>query len=98
MLWRLEHPDTSYSGSYRAMTPRTWFDQEFGLITSSAIASHILRAYNRNRSAPTATVQRLVRDDYHCEVSAERITDDVDSTSVLSSESSLCSSVSTVHS
>ena len=35
------------SGSFRAMTPYAWFDQEFGLITLSAIASHILRAHNK---------------------------------------------------
>ena len=47
------------------MTPETWFDQEFGLITSSAIASHILRAHNPNRTKPA--VHCLVSDDCRCE-------------------------------
>ena len=64
-LWRHEHPDTSYSGSYRAMTPESWFDHEFGLITSSAIASHILRAYNKNKSTPP--VRCRVSKECHCE-------------------------------
>ena len=64
-LWRHEHPDTSYSGSYRAMTPESWFDHELGLITSSAIASHILRAYNKNKSKPA--VRCLVSKECHCD-------------------------------
>ena len=65
-LWRHEHPDASYSGSYRAMTPESWFDHEFGLITSSAIASHILRAYNKtNKSKPA--VRCLVSKECHCD-------------------------------
>jgi len=65
ILWRAEQPDTSYSGSFRAMTPSAWFDQEFGLITSSAIASHILRAHNKNKSKPA--VQCLVSEECHCD-------------------------------
>ena len=61
-LWRADHPDTSYSGSYRAMTPRIWFDQELGLITSSAIASHILRTYNKNRT--TTNTQSLISETF----------------------------------
>ena len=65
ILWRAEQPDTSYSGSFRAMTPSAWFDQEFGLITSSAIASHILRAHNKNKSKPA--IQCLVSEECHCD-------------------------------
>ena len=70
-LWRHEHPDTSYSGSYRAMTPESWFDHELGLITSSAIASHILRAYNKNKSKPA--VRCLVSKECHCDDKLERV-------------------------
>ena len=47
------------------MTPRAWFDQEFGLITSSAIASHVLRAHNKNKSKPA--VRCLVSEECHCD-------------------------------
>ena len=35
-IWRHEHEGCSFGGSYHAMTPEAWFDQEFGLVTSSA--------------------------------------------------------------
>jgi hypothetical protein len=41
-IWRTEHPDTYYGNSYKAMDPRTYFDQELGLIISTAISSHLL--------------------------------------------------------
>ena len=47
------------------MTPSAWFDQEFGLITSSAIASHILRAHNKNKSKPA--IKCLVSEECHCD-------------------------------
>ena len=47
------------------MTPEIWFDQEFGLITSSAIASHILRAHNRNSTK--SAVHCLMSDECRCE-------------------------------
>jgi hypothetical protein len=64
-IWRHEHEGSSFGGSYHAMTPEIWFEQEFGLITSSAIASHLLRAHSRNKSK--ATVRCLVSDDDRCE-------------------------------
>ena len=64
-LWRHEHPNTSYSGSYHAMSPRRWFDHELGLITSSAIASHLIRAHNKNRAKPA--VECLVSKECRCE-------------------------------
>jgi hypothetical protein len=58
------------------MTPSRWFDQEFGLITSSAIASHILRAHNKNRSKPA--VQCCVSKDCHCDDSPAVVEADMD--------------------
>ena len=88
-MWRAEQPDTSYSGSFHAMTPSRWFDQEFGLITSSAIASHILRAHNKNRSKPA--VQCCVSKDCNCDDNPavdEARTDVVDDVSIISFSSS----------
>ena len=64
-LWRYAHPDTSYSGSYHAMSPRRWFDHELGLITTTAIASHLIRAHNKNRTKPA--VRCLVSEDCRCD-------------------------------
>ena len=64
-LWRHEHPNTSYSGSYHAMSPRRWSDHALGLITSSAIASHLIRAHNKNRAKPA--VECLVSKECRCE-------------------------------
>ena len=46
-LWRRDHPRESYGGSYKAIDPKLHFDQELGLIMSTAIASHLLRARNK---------------------------------------------------
>ena len=104
ILWRAAQPDTSYSGSFRAMTPSAWFDQEFGLITSSAIASHILRAHNKNKSKPA--VRCLVSEECHCDAKLESweaptadLNDDDNSCfSILSSASASRPAEPTVHS
>jgi hypothetical protein len=49
-IWRHEHPDSSFSGSYKAMDPKTHFDQQLGLVISTAISSHLLRAHAKNQS------------------------------------------------
>ena len=51
-LWRASHPDISYSGSYQAMDPWTHFDQQLGLVISTAVSSHLLRAHFKNDSTP----------------------------------------------
>ena len=49
-IWRTTHPQEFFGGSYKAMDPRTHFDQSFGLIMSTSIASHLLRAHKRVRT------------------------------------------------
>jgi hypothetical protein len=49
-IWRRDNPSLHYGGSYRAMTPSVYFDQQFGLVISSAISSHLIRAHNKNKT------------------------------------------------
>ena len=49
-IWRQEHPDSFYGGSHKAMDPATYFDQQLGLVISTAVSSHLLRAHNKNKS------------------------------------------------
>ena len=49
-LWRESNPDTPFGDSYRAMTPSKHFEQQFGLVISTAVSSHLLRTNNLNRS------------------------------------------------
>ena len=51
-IWRSNHPDTYYGNSFKAMDPWTYFDQELGLIISTAISSHLLRAHNKDKALP----------------------------------------------
>ena len=46
-LWRMNNPTTSHGGTHKAMDPQSHFNQDFGLIMSTAVSSHHLRAYNR---------------------------------------------------
>ena len=46
-IWRTKHPKEFYGGSYKAMNPRTHFDQSFRLVISTSIASHLLKAHKR---------------------------------------------------
>ena len=67
-IWRHEHPDEFYGNSYKAMDPKTYAVQQLGLITSTAIANHILRSYGKAKSRPTtspksALVGSLLKDD-----------------------------------
>jgi len=52
-IWRTEHPSLSYSGTYHATDPKTWFEHELGLLSCDVISSHLLRAHGRNRSKRT---------------------------------------------
>ena len=52
-IWRAEHPSLSYSGTYHATDPKTWFEHELGLLSCDVISSHLLRAHGHNRSKRT---------------------------------------------
>ena len=67
-IWRHEHPDEFFGYSYKAMDPKTYAVQQLGLISSTAIANHILRSYGKAKSRPTASpkcalVGELLKDD-----------------------------------
>ena len=49
-IWRTTHTQEFFRGSHKAMDPRTHFNQSFGLIMSTSIASHLLRAHKRVRT------------------------------------------------
>ena len=49
-IWKKEHPESFYRGSYKAMDPWSYFNQQLGFVISTAISSHILRAHNKNQS------------------------------------------------
>lgn len=49
-IWKAEHPECFYGGSYKAMDPWSYFDQQLGFVMSTALSSHILRAHNKNQS------------------------------------------------
>jgi len=51
-IWKQSNPDSFYSGSYKAMDPLTHFDQQLGLIISTSVSSHLLRAHNKNKTLP----------------------------------------------
>ena len=46
-IWRNTNPQHSFSGSYKAMDPRTHLDQCFGLVMSALRTSHLLRAHTK---------------------------------------------------
>ena len=48
-LWKINNSNISYSGSYKAMDPMTWFNQQLGLITCNVVSSHLIRAHGKNR-------------------------------------------------
>eukprot|EP00581_Thalassiosira_minuscula_P003392 CAMPEP_0183742432 /NCGR_PEP_ID=MMETSP0737-20130205/64693_1 /TAXON_ID=385413 /ORGANISM="Thalassiosira miniscula, Strain CCMP1093" /LENGTH=182 /DNA_ID=CAMNT_0025978017 /DNA_START=422 /DNA_END=970 /DNA_ORIENTATION=+ len=47
-FWRKENPDMNYGDSYKTTDPTIYFEHEAGLIISTAVSSHILRAHNKN--------------------------------------------------
>ena len=49
-IWRTEHSDEFYGFSYKAMDPLSYAEQQLGIIATTAIANHILRAYRKVKS------------------------------------------------
>ena len=61
-IWRATHPHKLYgAGSYKQMVRRTHFDQSLGLVMSTAIVSHLLRA--RKRTCTVSTICTNFDDD-----------------------------------
>lgn len=54
-IWRHEHPDEFYGHSYKAMDPKSYAVQQLGLITTTAISNHILRAYGKVKTTQAAS-------------------------------------------
>ena len=48
-IWNQQHPNTFYGDSYHTMNPASHFEQNLGLVISTAISSHLLRAHNKLR-------------------------------------------------
>src|SRR6056300_927183 len=48
-IWRNTRPGEFFGGSYRAMDPTSWANQQFGLITCVAHGNHMLRAIQKIR-------------------------------------------------
>ena len=71
-VWRTSHPHEFYGGSYKSMDLRTHFDQSLGLVMSTAISSHLLRAHKRIRTA--RTVRTSLDDDTALTASASATT------------------------
>jgi hypothetical protein len=57
-IWRKEHPEEFYGHSYKAMDPTTYATQQLGLITSTALSNHILRAHKKVKSRPPKDNER----------------------------------------
>ena len=51
-IWRTKHSEEFYGFSYKAMDPLSYAEQQLGLITITAIANHIQRAYRKVKSQP----------------------------------------------
>jgi len=49
-IWKRKNPNLSFSGSYKAMDPMTWFNQQLGLVTCNVVSSHLIRAHGKNRT------------------------------------------------
>ena len=65
LVWRCENPDKPYGEPYLALMPSRHFEQKFGLVISTAVSSHLLRAHNKIRSKPP--VKCLVSDLCQCD-------------------------------
>ena len=77
-LWRRDHPREFYGGLHKVMDPKSCFDQELGLVMSTAIASHLLRAHGKNIALKPTLQTDISRTDY-----------DTDSTAFVTTISSL---------
>ena len=49
-IWRSQHPNKFYGGSHRATTPSMWFNKQLGLVISTSVSAHLIRAHNKNKS------------------------------------------------
>ena len=73
-IWNQQHPNTFYGDSYHTMNPASHFEQNLGLIISTAISSHLLRAHNKLRySKPVSCMDN---EDCRCDTSHPNISDD----------------------
>ena len=57
-VWRTEHPEEFYGYSYKAMDPSSWAEQQLGLVTTTAISNHILRATGQVNTQPASHEER----------------------------------------
>ena len=57
-IWRTQHPDEFYGYSYRAMDPRTYAQQQLGLILTTAFSNQISRAHGKAKSRPAALSEK----------------------------------------
>ena len=76
-IWKQSNPDSFYSGSYKAMDPLTHFDQQLGLIISTSVSSHLLRAHNKNKTLPPLECPG------HCDCEACNCEDDMMNSKIL---------------
>ena len=49
-IWRSQHPNKFYGDSHRATTPSMWFNKQLGLVISTSVSAHLIRAHNKNKS------------------------------------------------
>ena len=63
-IWKRKNPNLSFSGSYKAMDPMTWFNQQLGLVTCNVVSSHLIRAHGKNRTK--RPVRCLVDEECQC--------------------------------
>jgi hypothetical protein len=51
-IWQEEHQNSFYGYSYMARDPKTWADQQIGLIIAGGLSNHILRAHHKIKNKP----------------------------------------------
>ena len=63
-IWKRKNPNLSFSGSYKAMDPMSWCNQQLGLVTCNVVSSHLIRAHGKNRTK--RPVRCLVDEECQC--------------------------------
>ena len=59
-VWNQHYPNTFYGDSYCTMNPESYFKQNLGLVISTSISSHSLRAHNKLRhSKPVSCMDNI---------------------------------------
>ena len=58
-IWRKNNPGEFYGGFYKAMDPWNHFEQQIGLVTSKAISSHLIWAYDLSQNS--SLLQTLIK-------------------------------------